>query len=46
MKAYNKPSTSKLVARFDRELKNILLNDLKTLKSTKNQFIQSLISAA
>jgi hypothetical protein len=33
----NKPSVSKLVARFDRELKNILMNDLKAVKA-KNQF--------
>jgi len=38
MKAYNKPAASKLVARFDRELKNILMNDLKILKQAKNQF--------
>ena len=35
MKTYNKPAASKLVARFDRELKNILMNDLKMLKQAK-----------
>ena len=37
MKTYNKPSTSKLVARFDNELKNILMEDLKAFKE-KNEF--------
>ena len=41
MKTYNKPSVSKLVARFDRELKNILMNDLKALKA-KGQFGNSI----
>jgi hypothetical protein len=38
MKTYNKPATSKLVARFDRKLKEIIMNDLKALKQAKNQF--------
>lgn len=38
MKTYNKPSASKLVARFDQELLEILRADLKALK-VKNQFI-------
>jgi len=38
MKTYNKPAASKLVARFDRELMDILINDLKILKQPKNQF--------
>ncbi|MFD0765555.1 hypothetical protein ACFQZI_11890 [Mucilaginibacter lutimaris] len=33
MKTYQKPATSKLVNRFDRELMNILMSDLKALKS-------------
>jgi hypothetical protein len=40
MKAYNQPSTSKLVARFDNELKNILMEDLKSFKA-KRQFLIS-----
>jgi hypothetical protein len=40
MKTYNKPSTSKLVARFDNELKNLLMEDLKAFRS-KNKFITS-----
>lgn len=42
MKTYNKPSISKLVDRFDNELKNILLDDLKTVKSAKNQLLDSI----
>ncbi len=38
MKAYKKPLTSKLVARFDNELKNILMEDLKSFK-TMHQFV-------
>lgn len=37
MKAFNKPATSKLVARFDNELKNLLMEDLKAFRE-KNQF--------
>ncbi|WP_374949835.1 hypothetical protein [Mucilaginibacter sp.] len=33
MKSYQKPSVSKLVARFDKELKAILLNDLKAVRA-------------
>ena len=29
MKTYNKPATSKLLARFDNELKQLLMEDLK-----------------
>jgi len=44
MKTYNKPATSKLVARFDRELKNILMNDLKAIKQEKNHFFNTVQS--
>ena len=37
MKTYNKPSTSKLVTRFDNELRNLLMEDLKAFRS-KNKF--------
>jgi hypothetical protein len=37
MKIYNKPATSKLVARFDNELRNLLMEDLKAFKE-KNKF--------
>ncbi|WP_255456703.1 hypothetical protein [Mucilaginibacter sp. 14171R-50] len=33
MKTYQKPATSKLVNRFDKELMNILMSDLKAIKS-------------
>lgn len=33
MKTYSKPSVSKLVARFDKELKAILMNDLKAVRA-------------
>jgi hypothetical protein len=33
MKIIKKPAASKLVARFDNELKTILMNDLKVLKA-------------
>jgi hypothetical protein len=37
MKAFNKPAASKLVTRFDNELKNLLMEDLKAFKE-RNQF--------
>jgi hypothetical protein len=37
MKTYNRPATSKLVAKFDNELKNILMEDLKAFR-VKNRF--------
>jgi len=42
MKSYNKPSISKLVTRFDNELKNMLLEDLKNVKNAKSQLIDSI----
>ncbi|SDE42002.1 hypothetical protein SAMN05216464_10671 [Mucilaginibacter pineti] len=33
MKTYKTPSASKLVARFDNELKNMLLQDLRSFKA-------------
>jgi hypothetical protein len=49
MKTYKTPATSKLVARFDNELKNLLVADLKAFKE-KNQFSgnnnQAIIKAA
>jgi hypothetical protein len=32
MKTYKKPATSKLVARFDNELRSLLMADLKAIK--------------
>ena len=45
MKTYNKIATSKLVARFDEELLNILREDLKAFKAS-NQFTASNKQAA
>jgi hypothetical protein len=36
MKTNRKPATSKLVARFDRELLNLLMTDLKIVKAKAN----------
>ncbi|MEO6148909.1 MAG: hypothetical protein ABIN95_13135 [Mucilaginibacter sp.] len=36
MKTYRKVLMSKLVAKFDNELKNILMNDIKVMKSVNN----------
>jgi hypothetical protein len=33
MKTYQKPATTKLVNRFDKELMNILMSDLKAIKA-------------
>ncbi|WP_183567023.1 hypothetical protein [Mucilaginibacter sp. SP1R1] len=38
MKTYKTPSTSKLVARFDTELKNLLSEDLKNFRA-KNKIM-------
>ena len=49
MKTYNKPATSKLVASFDRELKALLMTDLKVLKIRTqfvNRFNNNLLPAA
>jgi hypothetical protein len=37
MKTYNKPAVSKLVNRFDKELMNILMSDLKNIKSKNSR---------
>ena len=53
MKTYNKPATSKLVKRFDNELKELLSNDLKAfmakhpfLARNKQAIIQPTLSVA
>ncbi|WP_158827186.1 hypothetical protein [Mucilaginibacter lacusdianchii] len=38
MKNFNKPATSKLVNQFDKQLMELLAEDLKAYK-TKNQFV-------
>jgi hypothetical protein len=40
MKTFNKPATSKLVTRFDNELKNLLMEDLRSFRE-RNQFSSS-----
>lgn len=40
MKTYQKPATSKLVNRFDKELMNILMSDLKKLKTASRTAAQ------
>ena len=42
MKTYRKPSISKLVTRFDNELKSMLLEDLKNVKSAKDQLVDKI----
>ena len=37
MKTYKKPAASKILTRFDNELRNLLMEDLKVFKE-KNQF--------
>jgi len=46
MKNHSKPAVSKLVARFDKELKNILMTDLKAIKKAKSQFLNTQLSIA
>lgn len=41
MKSDIKTSTTKLVARFDNELKMLLLNDLKTIRAARKKFLHS-----
>jgi hypothetical protein len=38
MKTYKKPAASKLLTRFDNELKNLLMDDLKSFMA-KNPFL-------
>ena len=45
MKTFNKPATSKLVTRFDNELKNLLMEDLRSFRE-RNQFSSSNKQAA
>jgi hypothetical protein len=43
MKTINqKPAVSKLVAQFDAQLKEIIMNDLRMLKGAKNQFLRAI----
>jgi len=41
MKANNqKPAVSKIVAKFDNQLREIIMNDLRMLKIAKNQLLK------
>jgi hypothetical protein len=42
MRTYSQPSISKLVARFDNELKNLLLQDLASAKQAKDQLVNTI----
>lgn len=43
MKTINqKPAVSKLVAQFDAQLKEIIMNDLKMLRGAKSQFLRAI----
>jgi len=43
MKTNNrKPAISKLVARFDNELRAILMNDLRSVKGFRNPFMKAI----
>ncbi len=42
MKTNQKPAISKLVARFDNELRDIIMNDLRILKGAKNNFLRAI----
>ena len=37
-----KPAVSKLVASFDNQLKEILLNDLRAIKGARNVFMRAI----
>jgi hypothetical protein len=41
MKSHKKSSVTKMVARFDNELKTLLLNDLNNVRGIKNQVMRS-----
>ena len=45
MKSYKKTSASKLVKRFDNELKAILLSDLKNIGRVKSPLFNNLSAA-
>jgi hypothetical protein len=41
MKIHKKTSATKLLVRFDNELKAILVNDLNNIRNIKRQFLHS-----
>ncbi len=42
MKTNKTSSASKLLARFDKDLKKIIMNDLKAIKAARAQFLNSI----
>lgn len=42
MKSNQKPAISKLVARFDYELREIIMNDLRMIKGAKSNFLKAI----
>jgi hypothetical protein len=40
MKTNRKPATSKLVARFDSELVDIIMSDLRAIRGVKSRFLK------
>lgn len=46
MKSSAKTSVSKLVARFDNELKSLLMEDLKAVKKAKDQILEKINNTA
>jgi hypothetical protein len=45
MKTLKKSSASKLLTRFDNELKILLMNDLNSVRDIKSQFLHSNLQA-
>ena len=42
MKNNQKPAVSKLVARFDNELRNLIMEDLRAIRGVKNHFLKAI----
>jgi hypothetical protein len=42
MKNQKKQAISKLVARFDNELRNLIMEDLRAIKGAKNTFLRAI----
>jgi len=42
MKTYKKQTVSQLLASFDNELRNILMNDLQAIKAAKNKIANTI----
>lgn len=44
MKNNKRPAISKLVARFDNELRAILMNDIRNIKGVRNVFMKAIVT--